>query len=214
MSEWLTTNDTPPKYTDSLEDEGVTVVLHKPDLQRQGGVLGAARSATLLPNVDRMLSGEDVENDGYDSDDEPEVLCGMRIAVRWQGNAWYEGVVKAYNPDLGEHLVHYMDDDKKWYSLDIKTWRSVSREPEGWQASVTECLRLTHKLRPGMMTRNAANELITLTTDEITARLAATPPVARNPAVVVEEDVDGVEDASSEDAEAGEGGAVGASVSV
>ena len=48
--------------------------LHKPDQRPQVGV-GPERSTSLQANVDRLLSGEDVENDGYDSDDGTSRAC-------------------------------------------------------------------------------------------------------------------------------------------
>ena len=206
VSAWLRDNSAAPRPDQALGDEGVNVQLHKEAFQRHGGMAGKPRSESLLPNIDRMLMGEDVENDGYDSDDEPEVLVGMRISVRWQGNAWYNGIVKAYLPDAEEHMVHYEDNDKKWYALSIKTWRCVDRPKLDWAPTVVECLRATHRLRPGVVTRNEAGELVTLTPTLITEMLAAAPTVAR-PAVVVEETEEDAamddDSVGSEDATAG-----------
>ena len=179
VATWLTDNPEAPEYSASTEEGAAGVQLHKPGQRPQAGA-GPSRSATLLPNVERLLSGEDVENDGYDSDDEPDVLVGMRIEVRWQGNKWYQGVVKAYKPDEGEHLVHYDDNDKKWYVMSNKTWRPLAREPFGWQETVDDFLLKAGGMRPGVATRGIDNEIRYLVQDDVvaarkasTARLAA-----------------------------------------
>ena len=125
----------------------------------------------------------------------------MRITVRWQGNKWYEGVCKAYNPDQGEHLVHYMDNDLKWYILANKTWRPVAREAAGWQAAAGRVLRDAGGLRPGIITQKESGETWTLTADDCDAVRAAILASARNGQTVVVEDDDGdSDDANNPDA--------------
>jgi hypothetical protein len=56
----------------------------------------------------------------YDSDDDPEILVGKRVNVRWKGNKWYQGTVIQYIPKTGEHHICYDDGDKKVYNMSDK----------------------------------------------------------------------------------------------
>mmetsp|Transcript_3589 Transcript_3589/g.12427 ORF Transcript_3589/g.12427 Transcript_3589/m.12427 type:complete len:106 (-) Transcript_3589:24-341(-) len=58
----------------------------------------------------------------YDSDDDPNVLVGRRVEVRWAGGTFYSGVISNFD-DLGHHVC-YDDGDSRVYSdILAKTFR-------------------------------------------------------------------------------------------
>jgi len=126
----------------------------------------------------------------------------MRITVRWQGNKWYQGICKAYNPVLDEHFIHYLDDDKKWYILANKTWRPVSREPLGWEANILRVLRTLGPLQTGLVIRSSDGDLKVLTEEDC---LAANNRSAATGGPTIHE-VDGDEDVEDAGDDAGDDG--------
>lgn len=164
VGEWLAENEVPPQPSATPAEEGA-MTLHKPTQPQQA--VPADRPAHIAANVARLLSGEEFVNDGYDSDDEPEVLIGMEITVRWQGNQWYPGICEAYNPADGQHFVHYGDGDKKWYILDNKTWNPVGRTDKPWHAKVVSNLTAAAGAVNGVTTCRADGTLYTIGADVV-----------------------------------------------
>ena len=75
------------------------------------------RSRYLLPNMIRVLQNKhELVLDGYDSDDEPSDLVGMRLSIMWGTTQpkWFNGTCLDYDPSTGQHLVLYDDNEKKW----------------------------------------------------------------------------------------------------
>jgi hypothetical protein len=58
---------------------------------------------------------------GYDSDDDPSVLIGKRIKVRWAEQE-FPGTVTQYNDETGCHLVLYDTGDSRASNLSTKVW--------------------------------------------------------------------------------------------
>lgn len=58
---------------------------------------------------------------GYDSDDEPSMLVGKRIKVRWSEQE-FAGTVTQYNEESGYHTVVYDTGDTKASNLSTKVW--------------------------------------------------------------------------------------------
>ena len=63
---------------------------------------------------------------GYDSDDDPMDLVGVRIQVQWK-NTFFPGVVASYEPKTGVHMVHYDDGDKVACILKNKVWNLLKK---------------------------------------------------------------------------------------
>lgn len=78
---------------------------------------------------------DNVIDDAYDSDDDPNSIVGRRIKVRWKktggGFKWYEGEISSYDPEKAEHHVSYDDGDQKDYDMLTKLWRYVRDEEKG-----------------------------------------------------------------------------------
>ena len=58
----------------------------------------------------------------YDSDDYPEDLVNLRIAVQWADGNMYSGQIISYDEVSRKHRVIYDDGDEKRYRLLRKTW--------------------------------------------------------------------------------------------
>jgi len=58
----------------------------------------------------------------YDSDDYPEDLVNLRIAVQWADGNMYSGQITSYDEVTRKHRVIYDDGDEKRYRLLRKTW--------------------------------------------------------------------------------------------
>ena len=119
MVEWLEEYPVPPSSRDP------TMQLFPPGLEPRVPFSSASliRSEHLLHNMVRALDGKEIVQDGYDSDDEPTALVGMRVGVRWSGGKWFAGLVDDYDPATGQHHVLYDDHEEKWYNMSAKTFR-------------------------------------------------------------------------------------------
>lgn len=53
----------------------------------------------------------------HDIISEPECLVGLRVAVRWLDDVFYEGNVSEYSSITQQHHVSYDDGDQRWYVL-------------------------------------------------------------------------------------------------
>ena len=51
----------------------------------------------------------------HDIISEPECLVGLRVAVRWLDDVFYEGKVSEYSSITQQHHVSYDDGDQRWY---------------------------------------------------------------------------------------------------
>eukprot|EP00604_Paraphysomonas_vestita_P002236 CAMPEP_0174820582 /NCGR_PEP_ID=MMETSP1107-20130205/4496_1 /TAXON_ID=36770 /ORGANISM="Paraphysomonas vestita, Strain GFlagA" /LENGTH=187 /DNA_ID=CAMNT_0016036205 /DNA_START=2042 /DNA_END=2605 /DNA_ORIENTATION=+ len=58
---------------------------------------------------------------GYDSDDDPTILIGKRVKVRWSDQD-YAGTITQYHDDTGQHTVSYDTGDVKASNLSTKVW--------------------------------------------------------------------------------------------
>jgi len=72
-----------------------------------------------------LFAGRKNEQFFYDSDDEPTVLLGKRIEVRWMHDRYYSGTIDAFDPLTGRHNLTYDDGDKREYVLSEKVWRFI-----------------------------------------------------------------------------------------
>jgi hypothetical protein len=63
---------------------------------------------------------------GYDSDDDPSILVGKRVKVRWSEQE-YPGTVTQYHEDTGHHTVTYDTGDTKTSNLSTKVWSLIDR---------------------------------------------------------------------------------------
>jgi len=62
---------------------------------------------------------------GYDSDDDPSELVGVRLQVQWK-TVFYPGVVASIvDSRSGVYMIHYDDGDKQTCSLKTKVWGLV-----------------------------------------------------------------------------------------
>ena len=78
--------------------------------------------AFIMKSVDNLLSRLEKNQDGYDSDCDPQEIVGRRIKVKWAREKWYSGQVTRFDQDREQHLVVYDDGDEKWYRLSEKTF--------------------------------------------------------------------------------------------
>eukprot|EP00968_Pinguiococcus_pyrenoidosus_P024518 scaffold4777_cov258-Pinguiococcus_pyrenoidosus.AAC.1 len=62
------------------------------------------------------------EDPGYDSDDDPSVLLGARISVRWREGRCYPGEITEYDGVTNKHKVVYDDGDVREYIIVEKTY--------------------------------------------------------------------------------------------
>ena len=99
---------------------------------------GFSSSPAIMLSVLRRFRVEEELNDNfYDSDDDPVTLLGKRVEVKWAYNHYYTGDVAEYtffDDEMeasfeysadGLHRVVYDDGDVKWHNLALKTWRFV-----------------------------------------------------------------------------------------
>lgn len=63
---------------------------------------------------------------GYDSDDDPSVLIGKRVKVRWAEQD-FPGTVTQYNDETGCHLVAYETGDTRASNLSTKVWSLLEK---------------------------------------------------------------------------------------
>jgi hypothetical protein len=55
----------------------------------------------------------------HDIISEPECLVGLRVAVRWLDDVFYEGKVSEYSSITQQHHVSYDDGDQRWYVFSL-----------------------------------------------------------------------------------------------
>jgi hypothetical protein len=95
-------------------------------------VLAATQAVfDLLLHDPQAVKVPHIHGSGYDSDDDPTSLVGLSVQVKWSGEKWYAGVVRAYaaevaHPEAGKHQVVYADGDKKWYQITEKNFKIVA----------------------------------------------------------------------------------------
>jgi hypothetical protein len=63
---------------------------------------------------------------GYDSDDDPSILVGKRVKVRWSEQE-FAGTVTQYHDDTGYHTITYDTGDSKTSNLSTKVWSLLDR---------------------------------------------------------------------------------------
>jgi hypothetical protein len=56
---------------------------------------------------------------------------GDRVSVRWGGNKWFQGVVKAFDSAAGEHEVQYDDGDLRRHAMAKKRFKVLARADAG-----------------------------------------------------------------------------------
>jgi hypothetical protein len=92
--------------------------------RREPDLLLLARVRALAAPVSPRAPPGNLDLADYDSDDDPTVLLGRRVEVRWAGGTFYSGTISAYD-DLG-HAVTYDDGDVRIYQdILAKTFRLV-----------------------------------------------------------------------------------------
>jgi ubiquitin C-terminal hydrolase len=67
------------------------------------------------------FSSVGVASGGYDSDDDPADLVGMRIQVQWK-STFYPGEVASFDIQSNLHMVHFDDGEKVACNLRVKVW--------------------------------------------------------------------------------------------
>ena len=73
-------------------------------------------------NIPSSKTSELLEKNSYDLSlhdiiCEPECLVGLRVAIRWLDDVFYEGKVSEYSSITQQHHVSYDDGDQRWYDM-------------------------------------------------------------------------------------------------
>jgi hypothetical protein len=121
-----TWNPRKPNVTETAEDcwySGVLLVYQRKDFKNnidvssidiQNLTLSSAKSSNSI-----MLNPP--ESDTYQTTEEPEILVGRRLQVKWAKGKFYSGIVQSYDSSTGKHCILYDDGDVKHYNLQKKT---------------------------------------------------------------------------------------------
>jgi hypothetical protein len=90
------------------------------DTVKHGGKSTKNQSAPPVAKFSRIS----IVSGGYDSDDDPMDLVGIRVQVQWK-SIFYPGQVVSFDERSGQHMIHYDDGDKQACALGTKVWSVI-----------------------------------------------------------------------------------------